>query len=94
MANTNIIEVPIITTFEKFRTKMSEILKLARQKSKPIFLTKKGKTEGVIMDTGTYESLVKRLNEWNRLKESVNQAKTKQYAPAQKVFESLLSRYE
>ncbi|MFH1759806.1 MAG: type II toxin-antitoxin system prevent-host-death family antitoxin [bacterium] len=93
MSQFNIPEMPLIVSFEKFRAKMAEIIEMAREKARPVFLTKKGETQGVVMDPNTYENLSRCMKEWTLLEESVTQVKRKKTAPADKVFNRVLDRY-
>ncbi|MER3524885.1 MAG: prevent-host-death protein [Ignavibacteria bacterium] len=62
--------MPVIKRISDLRTKPTQIARLARASNEPIFLTRKGKGDLVVMSLEHYTSMQRRITLYTALQES------------------------
>jgi prevent-host-death family protein len=68
--------MPIIKPVSELRNNFNEISNLCHEQTEPVYLTKNGKGDMVVMSIAKYEEQLKRLELYSKILEAETEAKT------------------
>ena len=81
--------MPHIRPSSDLRNNYNEISSYCRKHSEPIYITKNGHGDLVIMSIETYEKLVGKSELYRSLNEGLEDARNQQVMPAETIFERI-----
>ncbi|NSW82640.1 MAG: type II toxin-antitoxin system Phd/YefM family antitoxin [Syntrophothermus sp.] len=81
--------MPNIRPSSDFRNKYNEISDFCHKYSEPVFITKNGRGDLVVMSIETYEKLVGKFELYRLLDEGMEALKNRKVVPAQDVFSKI-----
>ena len=83
--------MPYIRPSSDLRNKYNEISEFCHKYSEPVYITKNGQGDLVVMSIDSYEKLVGRLELYKFLDEGLEAMKNNKVIPAEEVFEKIVS---
>ena len=86
--------MPSIRPSSDLRNSYNQISEYCHTFSEPVYLTKNGKGDLVVLDVETYEKLVGRFELSTLLDQSLEDIKLKKYKNADEFFDELEGRYK
>jgi len=84
--------MPTIKSSTDLKYNYNEISELCREYSEPVFITKNGVGDTVVMSIETYESLSGKLQLYTFIEEGLNQFKEGRIKPMRKSMESIRTK--
>ncbi len=81
--------MPNIRPSSDLRNKYSEISEFCHKYSEPVYITKNGQGDLVVMSIDTYEKLVGKFELYKLLDEGMAAVKSHKVVPAESVFEKI-----
>lgn len=86
--------MPVIRPSSDLRNKYNEISEFCQKYSEPVYITKNGHGDLVVMSIDTYERLVGKFELYKLLDEGMEAIKDKRVMPAADVFKKIESGLE
>ncbi len=83
--------MPKIVPSSELRNKYNEISEFCHNYSEPVYITKNGQGDLVVMSIDVYEKLVGRFELYKLLDEGLDAHKKNKVVPAEDVFEKVIS---
>lgn len=81
--------MPTIRPSSDLRNKYNEISEFCHKYSEPVYITKNGQGDLVVMSIETYERLVGKFELYKLLGEGMDAMKSNRVSPAEEVFEKI-----
>jgi PHD/YefM family antitoxin component YafN of YafNO toxin-antitoxin module len=81
--------MPVIRPSTDLGSNYDEIFELCHKYSEPVFITKNGNVDLVVMSVGTYEILFGKHELYNSINEGLDQIKSKKVKPMNEAIKSI-----